>query len=289
MASAHFLNGERADFKSLTSGQSRALTKLESIYIATADLARQSAQDQPDSGTGGQLLKTAFFPQNYFPESKSRVLGIEDSPVVKRLRLLGAYFTQGLETSREITSLSKTITQKNLFPGSKLLYPDTGSLLVKTFSLGQELTELFTYLDQNNKLAVKQAAVLTDLIAGFDLLLTSQTEVNLEQVQRDLENFSFEISALEQLGPFSKSSYLSDQHQQRKTQLTEAKKSLDDLLQAIVNKNTPRIITKIGDFNNQIASSGLDVAKEVEFWQGESTRQGITDMRGGWDKVAASL
>lgn len=284
---AYFVSSSKKDFKDLSYRQSLALSKIERIYISLADLARQSAQDEGAGGSNGQLLRYSDVPAST-PVS-SRVLGIEDTPAVKRLRLLGGYFKEGRETSREITSLVKTIGEKHLSLGSALLYPDTSQLRVKTSSLAQDLEELFTYLERDNNSGVRQVAVLSDLVDRFDLLLANGSKVNFQQVQDDLSNFDAEISALTELGPFTKSTYLTQYHHQRKTQLVSIKGSLDGLLQAIRTEDTPRIISRIGDFNSLISGSGLEVAREIEFWQTDLAARGVANLRNDWDLVTKRL
>lgn len=304
---------ERSEFKALVTKQSPALSRLDATYLALLTAAKDNATDFKSTEGSASLLK-ALVQEKYStktpsatflalqhlatqmpsrPSDESRVLGLEDDPIVKGLRQTGVVLQQGQDTVREIDGQNKQIKEKSSSMLAAVLFPDTINLVKKTETVVKENEIIFNYLLETNKIGIQLVALSGDLLTSLNSAIFASSnsgfEAGLAESDKYVKELDEALAKLSAVSLVDLPEYLSASHTKNVDTIGQARKIFRDLIDALRAGDTNKILAVSQSAQTINTYGSVDQAKLIEFWQSESSRQGITDIRGGWDKVAASL
>lgn len=304
---------ERSEFKALVTKQSPALSRLDATYLSLLTAAKDNATDLKNTEGGASLLK-ALVQEKYSnktpsatflalqhlatqmpsrPSDEARVLGLEDDPIVKGLRQTGVVLQQGQDTVREIDGQNKQIKEKSSSILASVLFPDTVKLTSQTEVLVKENETIFSYLLETNNIGIQLVAISGDLLTSLNSAIFASTdsgfEAGLAESDKHIKDLDETLAKLSAVSLAGLPEYLSSSHTKSVDTIGQARKIFRDLIDALRAGDTNKILSVSQSAQTINTYGAVDQAKLIEFWQSESSRQGILDLRGGWDKVAASL
>lgn len=286
-----FFRKQKNELKDLTQNQLDKINSLQTTYDAIITVIKETPEEEGASTTH-QLLGAQISLEEPTAESdQEKVLGLEDSPVIKQARKLGELFREGKSTASEIDSQNFYIGLKiNSIPLS-LFFSKNKPLIDKTEAYAREARDLLAYLDQDNSFGIKAATL------GFELGITIEEAILRGADDQSIQKFEEKINEINKLiddyRAIDTSSLTEDLRQEHLKEAAKARdevKIFNEIFNSLKNKDIVALEKSLQSLMIEaISAAETGLVESVSFWQKNPTVRGIEEIKEDWEEFQEEI
>lgn len=291
-----FFKKQKNELKDLTNAQVEKIESIQTTYNQIITTIKEAPEEEP-SATQHQLLgaKTSLEEAGLAGTSEEfdeeKVLGLEDSPEMIRLRKLGELYREGKQAAREMDSQNFNIGLKiNSIP-LNLFFAKNKTLIDRTETYAQEARDFLDYLDQENTISVKAITLGFEIgVAIEESILRGADDQSIQKLEEKRDDYSKLVADYRAIDTSTLTTDLREEHIREGAKAQEDIELINDIINSLKAKDIAALERSLQSLIIEaVVASETGLVETVSFWQKNPTARGIEEIKEDWEEFQEEI